>query len=215
VRHNMYRGLLLLSAAAMLGCASARTVEDVATGDVALVRTGAVELKENMRRLWADHVIWTRGYIVAAVANDPGATAQLNRLMKNQEDLGNAITPFYGSAAGTQLTTLLKDHIKIAGDLVTAAKAGDNMKVGDADKRWHDNAMDIANFLSGANPNWRKDDLVAMLNEHLSLTKQEAVARLEKRWTDDVSLFDRIFEQAMHMADALSSGIAKQFPAKV
>jgi hypothetical protein len=207
-------GVVLLSAV-LAGCASSPAIETISGGDVALVRTGAVQLKENMRRLWTDHVVWTRDYIVAAVANDPSASAVAARLMRNQEDIGNAIKPFYGNDAGNKLTALLKDHINIATEVVTAAKAGDKMKLGDADRRWHDNARDIATFLSGANPNWSQSDLVMMLNEHLTLTTQEATARIEKRWTDDTATFDRILTQALHMADALAAGIVKQFPAKV
>lgn len=205
----------LLATTALIGCSTSRAIETVSSGDVALVRTGAVQLKENMRRLWADHVIWTRGYIIAATSNDVGASSQLARLMRNQEEIGNAIKPFYGDAAGNRLTALLKDHISIAGELVGAAKAGDQAKVADADRRWKTNASDIATFLSGANPNWSRDALLMMLNEHLSLTTQEATARIQGRWTEDVSLFDRIFNQAMHMADALAAGIVKQFPSKV
>src|SRR5688572_33317638 len=91
------------------------------------------DLGTSMRRLWTDHVVWTRGYIVAAVANDPSAQTQAARLLRNQEDIGNAIAPFYGAAAGQQLTTLLKEHITIAVDLVTAAKAGNTAAQNDAD----------------------------------------------------------------------------------
>jgi hypothetical protein len=163
-----------------------------------------------MRKLWSDHVVWTRQYIVAAVANDPSAQAAATRLLKNQDDIGNAIVPYYGSDTGRKLTDLLKQHITIAVDLVTAAKANDTAKLGEADKRWHANAVDIATFLSGANPNWPKQTLVDMLNEHLALTKQEAVARLQGKWDEDVAAFDKIYAQAMMMADALSEGIIKQ-----
>ena len=175
----------------------------------------APALRTTMRKLWADHVIWTRQYIVAAALGDPSAKAASERLLKNQEDIGNAVAQYYGAEAGTKLTDLLKQHIVIAVDLVTAAKAGDAAKQADADKRWHANANDIATFLSGANPNWPKQTLVDMLNEHLKLTTQEAVARLQKNWTADVTAFDAIFDQAMMMADALTDGVAKQFPAKV
>jgi len=210
---------LLLIGAVLIGCTPAgsdtsRDTAIVSAGDVAASAKGAA-LKEGMRKLWSDHVVWTRQYIVAAVANDPSAKTAAERLLKNQEDIGNAIAPYYGSEAGTKLTALLKDHITIAVDLVAAAKAGDKTKVGEADKRWHDNATEIATFLSGANPNWSRDALVTMLNEHLSLTTQEATARIEKRWADDAKLFDQIFEQALHMADALTDGIIKQFPSKV
>jgi hypothetical protein len=172
-------------------------------------------LRDTMRKLWADHVIWTRGYIVAAVADDPSAEAASKRLLKNQEDIGQAIVPFYGAEAGAKLTELLKQHILIAVDLVGAAKAGDQANQTEADKKWHGNAEQIATFLSGANPNWPKPALLEMLNQHLALTTDEAVARLQKKWDHDVETFDKIFEQAMMMADALSDGIAKQFPNKV
>ena len=109
---------------------------------------------------------------------------------------------------------MLKQHILIAVDLVTAAKAGDQAKQNDADRRWHANAADIATFLSGANPNWSRQAVLDMLNQHLSLTTKEAVDRLQQNYNDDIANFDAIFNQAMMMADTLSSGIIKQFPSK-
>jgi hypothetical protein len=76
-----------------------------------------------MRKLWEDHVTWTRLYIVSAVAGLPDAGATAERLLQNQTDIGNAIKPFYGEAAGERLTALLRPHILIAAELVTAAKA--------------------------------------------------------------------------------------------
>jgi hypothetical protein len=201
----------MMLASVLAACASSGTSTIESGGEVAVARDEAA-LKEGMRKLWADHVVYTRNYIVAAVANDPGASAVATRLLRNQDDIGNAIAPYYGSAAGSKLTSLLKDHINIAVELVSAAKAGDNAKVTDADRRWHQNAGDIATFLSGANPNWPRESLRMMLEEHLRLTTEEAKARIEKRWTDDVATFDKIFDQAMHMADALTGGIIKQFP---
>jgi hypothetical protein len=174
----------------------------------------SAQLHDAMRKLWSDHVVWTRLYIIAAAAGDASAPTASARLLKNQEDIGNAIAPYYGSAAGAKLTDLLKQHILIAVDLVTAAKAGDNAKVADADRRWHANANDLATFLSGANPNWPKATVLSMLNQHLALTTQEATARLQGRWSDDASAFDSIFTQILGMADALSDGIVKQFPGR-
>ena len=206
---------IALLAGALIGCASTSGGTAAGTVQAGIGTDGRTALTQSMRKLWADHVIWTREYIVAATAGHPSAQAASVRLLKNQEDIGNAIAPFYGTTAGTQLTDLLKQHILIAVDLVTAAKAGDNAKQTDADKRWHDNAAEIATFLSNANPHWPRQTLLDMLNQHLTLTTQEAVARLQQRWADDAATFDQIFEQAMMMADALSTGIAKQFPNKV
>jgi hypothetical protein len=174
----------------------------------------AVSLKQDMRKLWTDHVVWTRDYIIAAVGDQPDAKAAATRLMKNQEDIGNAVATFYGAPAGQQLTTLLKEHITIAVDLIKAAKAGDKAGQQQADSRWQQNAMQIADFLSKANPNWPKDTLADLMKKHLSTTSNEVVARLNKNWDADVRAFDEVYEHILHMADALSDGIVKQFPNK-
>jgi hypothetical protein len=203
--------LVVALTAAFLGCASSTYTNP----SMASMSTDPrVALSQALRKLWSDHVVWTRLYIIAAANGTPDAQPAADRLLKNQEELGNAIVPYYGTAAGNKLADLLKQHILIAVDLVTAAKANDQAKYKDADQRWHANAADIATFLSGANPNWDRQALLNMLNDHLSLTTREAVDRLQQNYNDDVAAFDAIFNQAMMMADALSSGIIKQFPGK-
>ena len=165
-----------------------------------------------MRKLWTDHTVWTRDYIVAAVDDRPDAPAAADRLMKNQ-DIGNAVAAYYGQAAG-QLTSLLKQHIAIAVDLVKAATAGDQTAQTAANERWQQNADDIATFLSKANPNWPKDVLVNMMKMHLTTTTDEVVARLKHDWDGDVRAYDAVDNHILMMADALSDGIMKQFPDK-
>src|ERR1043165_2586006 len=96
----------------------------------------AAALKQDLRKLWTDHVVWTRDYIIAAVGDQPDAMAAANRLMRNQEDIGNDVGKYDGAAAGQQLTSLLKQHISIAVDLIKAAKAGDKAGQQQADAKW-------------------------------------------------------------------------------
>jgi len=174
----------------------------------------AAMLKQDMRKLWTDHVVWTRDYIIAAVGDQPDAQAAAGRLMKNQEDIGNAVAKFYGAPAGAQLTKLLKEHISIAVDLIKAAKAGDKAGQKAADDKWQANGVAIADFLSKANPNWPRATLVDMMKKHLATTTDEVVARLQKNWEGDVKAYDAVYDHILHMSDALSDGIVKQFPDK-
>jgi len=191
-----------------------RTAPSQTNPDMKHEPTGTLQV--DMRKLWEDHVSWTRMYIVSATSNLPDKAATLDRLLRNQDDIGNAVKPFYGDSAGRKLTELLKDHIRIAGEVVDAAAKSDNAKVQDASKRWTANADQIAVFLSGANPaNWPVDDLKKMLHTHLDLTTQEATAYLKKDWKGSIETYDKVHDQALMMADALSSGIMKQFPQKV
>jgi hypothetical protein len=170
-------------------------------------------LRNEMRRLWEDHVTWTRLAVVSLVAGSPDTEATVARLLRNQTDIGNAVKPFYGKAAGEALTAELRRHILIAADLIAAAKAGDRAKLADAQARWAANADDIATLLNRANPRfWKCGVLRAMLGVHLRLTTEEAVARLRADWAADVAAYDKVHRHALGMADALSSGLVRQFP---
>lgn len=171
-----------------------------------------------MRKLWEDHIVWTRQYIVSA-ATEPGDLADIgpttDRLLANQTDIGNALKPFYGDAAGDQVTSLLRDHIVTAARLIAAAKAGNSAGVESASTAWYANAHDIAVALNGLNPrHWALADLDTMMKDHLDLTLDEAVARLQGRYADDIAAYDAVHAEILSMADMLSDGIIAQFPSK-
>ena len=202
---------LFLSLILMLG---AQTTSRASLGDD-MKGSKEAALHDSMRKLWQDHIFLTRVFIISAVAGLPDKDAATQRLLQNQVDIGNSIKPFYGNEAGDQLAALLKDHIVIAADVVTAAKGNDKPKLDDANKRWFANADQIAAFLNKANPkNWPEADMRTMMHDHLKLTTNEAVARIQGDWAADVKAYDAVHEQILHMADGLSMGIVKQFPDK-
>jgi hypothetical protein len=168
-----------------------------------------------MRKLWEDHVTWTRLFIVSAAGNLPDKDATTQRLLQNQTDIGNAVADFYGKDAGNKLTALLRDHILIAANIVAAAKAGDNAKVASENKRWQDNANAIAAFLHAANPNhWPQATLQSAMKMHLDQTLDEATHQLKGDYAGSVKDYERVVEHILGMADVLSNGIIAQFPAK-
>ncbi len=172
------------------------------------------ELKFNMRDLWQEHVAWTRNVVLCIVDELPGEDQAVNRLLSNQDDIGNAIKPFYGNEAGEKLATLLREHITIAAEVVKAAKANDKNALGSADKKWHTNADQIAEFLSKANPNWEFEEMKMMMHEHLKLLTDETTSRIKKDFKADIAAYDKSQDQILKMADMLSVGIIQQFPDK-
>ncbi|RPI86674.1 MAG: glycosyltransferase [Chloroflexi bacterium] len=166
-----------------------------------------------MRKLWEDHIIWTRLFIISAAADLPDRDLTAQRLLQNQDDIGNAIKPFYGDAAGDQLTELLREHILTAVDIIDAAKADDSADFEEAVTAWYENADEIASFLNAANPDhWPRNEMRNMMREHLDLTLEEASARLSGDFEADIAAYDKIHEQILEMADMLSMGIIHQFP---
>ena len=173
---------------------------------------------DQMRKLWEDHITWTRLYIVSAATlpdNLPDTGPTADRLFQNQADIGAAVGSFYGQAAGDQLTALLKEHIALAAQAIAAAKAGDNAGLQSALDDWYANADAIARFLSNANPRaWPFAEMDAHMRDHLDLTLAEAVARLHGDYAADIAAYDKVHAQILEMADMLSDGIIAAFPAR-
>jgi len=172
------------------------------------------QLRMAMHKLWEDHIVWTRNVILNIMDDLPGTDQAVNRLLSNQDDIGNAVKPFYGEAGGKELTRLLREHITTAADLLKAAKTGNNSAFDAANKKWSANADEISDFLSKANPNWKLNDMKKMMHDHLTLTTDEAVARLKKDYVADVKAYDKVHDEILMMADMLTDGIIKQFPGK-
>jgi hypothetical protein len=170
-------------------------------------------LHDGMRKLWEDHILWTRLAIISFAHDLPDLPATQDRLLRNQVDIGNAIKPYFGKAAGNQLTALLKEHILGAVELLKAAKAGDQALIKQRTAEWYANGNEIADFLHKANPrNWSRKALRRMMKGHLDQTLSEAVNRLTGKYAADIRDYDKIHEHILMMADTLSTGIIKQFP---
>jgi len=171
-----------------------------------------LSLKTNMRKLWADHAIWTRQYAVSALDNAPDMMAAKDRLLKTPDNIGNSFVPYYGDGTGRKLAELLRKHVLIGVDLIEFAKAGDQKNFETQDSKWTVNADEIARFLSQTNPHWAKDDMFDLLHQHLTLTKKQVEARLYKRWKDAVAAYDDFFTEIYTVADPISQGLMEQFP---
>jgi hypothetical protein len=194
------------------GSHDATTAATVAHSQTTLTRK-EVALREGMRQLWEDHIVWTRLAIISLTTDSPDTEETVARLLQNQTHLGNAVKPFYGKAAGNKLTAELRKHILIAADLIAAAKAGDQAKLAEEQASWAKNADDIAAVLASVNPRFFKlSVLKAEMQMHLKLTTEEAVARLQGNWAADVAAYDKIHRHILHMSDYLSDGLVKQFP---
>lgn len=173
-----------------------------------------LELRVGMRKLWEDHISWTRNWIVSFANNNGDTDAVTTKLLSNQDDIGNAIKPYYGVDSGNKLTGLLKDHINLAVELVKAAKNNNTDALNSANTRWYDNANQIADFLASANPNWSSEKLRNMMKDHLDLTKKEATDILSKNYEAGISDYDNVQTEILNMSDVLAGGIVKQFPDK-
>jgi hypothetical protein len=213
---------LALSGSVLSACASAEA-QDTGHASSASVHANAKHAKDSsavtalhsaMRTLWAQHMEWTYATVVAFAGDSPALQATMTRLLRNQSDIGTAVAGYYGPAAGTQLTDLLKTHINEAVPVLTAAKAGDTTALTKAVDDWYANAQDIADFLAAANPAWKQGEMRQMMKEHITQTIGYASAALGGDYAAAVTKYDEAEAHMTEMADMLSDGIVAQFPAR-
>lgn len=163
------------------------------------------------RLLWMEHVNWTRMTIISIVFGLPDLPFVQARLLRNATDLGNCLRPFYGDHIADRYAELIKEHLVIAAQLVTAANKGDAATAAAKEKEWYRNADDIATFLSTINPYLSKEAVQHMFYSHLALTKKEAVTMIQKDYQEDVQVFDEIEAEALAMSDMIANAIVMQF----
>jgi len=170
-----------------------------------------IQLSNTLRRLWIEHVLWTRFFIVSTAFNLPDPQAVTDRLLQNPADFASELKPLYGEQRAAQFKRLLTDHLLIAAALVNAAKAGDTEEVEKQRKLWYQNAADIARFLASINPFWSEKEWRTLLFDHLRMTEDEAVFILTGQFEKSIKVYDQIQAQALHMAEVMTCGIIRQF----
>jgi hypothetical protein len=165
-----------------------------------------------MRDLWSQHMEWTYAAVTAFVSDSPGFDASVDRLLQNQKDIGNAIKPFYGKAAGNELTKLLTEHIQLAVPVLVAAKKGDSDALDTAVADWYANARQVGSFLAKATPAWK--GARKMLKVHITQTVAYASDQLQGDYAKSIADYDEAEEHMLMLADQLSAGIIEEFPGR-
>jgi len=198
----------ITGALALSGCGPQTKTAKVTTGQT----DAEVAFRMDMRRLWEDHVVWTRLVTLGVVDTTGGLDNATNKLVGNSGEMAALFEKYYGKVKGGRVGSLFSEHTSLTTDIVKATKAGDAPKAAEGEKKWRENADKLASRLLDLNPEWSKIDLKAMWRDHLDFTKAEFEARANKDYAGDVKAFDAVRSQALDMADVLSNGIVKQFP---
>ncbi|HIS69846.1 MAG TPA: acetylglutamate kinase [Candidatus Gallacutalibacter stercoravium] len=160
-----------------------------------------------IQQLWAQHVYWTRFFIISTAANLDDLGPVTNRLLQNPKDFAQLLAPVFGTKAAGQFQELFTQHLLIASDLVNAAKNKEKEKADCARKKWYQNADEIASFLSSINRCWSQSKWKNMLYSHLAMTEKEALLRLQGNYAADIKVFGDIENEALKMANDMFCGI--------
>lgn len=174
----------------------------------------SVELTTKMRRLFEDNTVYNRNLIISSLSDIDDVEDIVQRLLENQDNLGETVIKYYGRGGGRKVAKLFKNNVLIAKDVFKAAKARDDVALAEATGRWSGSADDIASALSRANPAWPRQTLKDILYKHQNFSTAQVVARLNQDWQADLEAYDQDHDCVLLLADTLSDGIVRQFPRK-
>lgn len=155
------------------------------------------------RFLWDDHIVYTRNVIISVLAKLPDSDAVSQRLIKNQEDIGAFMSPYYSTDRIITFVNLLKQHITIAADVINSVEGSKDA--------WRMNGNDIVNYLYQLNRMfWPISVTGPMWTKHLDLTIAQVDARKNSMWDNDVAAYDENHTCMSEFADVISNGIIYQ-----
>lgn len=161
------------------------------------------EFKLASRTLWNDHISYTRNAIVSILSGLPDVAAISARLIKNQEDIGTFLTPYYPVDQVATLVDLLKQHITIAVDVVNAVEGAESL--------WRANGNSIVAHLQMMNPMFWPASLMGPLwTAHLDMTIAQVNARKSQAWTDDIDAYDMNHQHMNRFSDLFAFGVIYQ-----
>lgn len=163
-------------------------------------------LKLNMQKVWLDHVYWTRlvGTDLLDGIDENSLKLSIVKLMNNQKDIANIFNIYFPSS-GEIVEKLLKEHISIASDILINLK--NNQSTDENMEKWKNNAMEISNALSTLSPQFNKNDILNMMNEHLDLTAKEFISYKNKDYETSILTFDQIENSIIMMSNSFTNYI--------
>jgi hypothetical protein len=209
---NIFRKMVIISAVLLMAAAPS-LAHDKHMGTQE--STKSVELREGLRDLWVGHVFWVRNVALATRLGDAeAAKVAEENVVKNARAIADAIIPLYGKPAADKLFGRLAGHYGAVKGYMIAAYASDKTGNEAAVDKIKANAVEIAVFLSSANPNLPKDTLVSLLFAHGGHHIGQIDAFAVKDYTGEAQIWAAMNEHMLMIADALGKGIVKQFPTK-
>lgn len=206
-----------LAAALLLALPIAASAEHPAAAAPAdaVVTVKLAATRAALRDRWIGHVFWVRNVVAATFDGDAAeAKTAEQQVVANAKAIAGSIEPFYGKPAADALFGLLAGHWGAIKHRLEATRAGDTAAADAAMQALVKNAGEIADFLSGANPNLPRDVLLGLLTVHGAHHVQQIGQFQAKQYDAEAATWSAMTAHMYVIADALADGIAKQFPDK-
>ncbi len=163
------------------------------------------DLEEKMARAWGEHVMLVHMYLVSALNDLPDLTAIMNRMERNVGEITNLFANDLPMETRNTLREMLMQHEQTFSELLSDLRSGNEQGYQENVRRWFEQGNELADFLSRANPAYRRRDLNRYFGDHLQLLLDMA----NEYWNGDYEKSMQTFDIAREQAEQIGSYLAR------
>lgn len=162
-----------------------------------------------LRKLFTDHAVYTKFVITDVLEDLKNTKPDLSRLLENQDEIGKFVGKIVGVSKGRALSSLLREHIQLAGACVITLHEGDTAALHTNIAHLFENSDRIGAFLHSLNPSKLPLKAVQkMFHQHNQYVLDIAIAQQKEQATKVVHLFDKYYDHMMMLSDTLESALS-------
>lgn len=163
------------------------------------------------RFLWREITTWLGAYLVAKSLNADEEflnqiIAKLNRVIT---DFGNLMRMFFGDQAADGYIRLFKEYITLFIQLIDALVEGNTDIANQIVEELYESVGERAEYLSRVNPYWDRVTLENYIYNFTEMTIQEINMFLDNKYSESISIYDRILSYSTGLSDFLAEGLKK------
>ncbi|GAC1413048.1 MAG: hypothetical protein NVSMB66_3900 [Candidatus Doudnabacteria bacterium] len=178
------------------------------------VASKAADLRVLLNGLDKEHVALALNATREGFDGRPDFNAIAKALDSNTQALGDSVGSVYGADAETKFLQLWRNHIQFFVDYTVASKKHDQAGMDKAKKGLAGYSNDIADFLSGANPNLPREAVFQIFSDHINVLLSSIDAYSKGDYANAYAQQHAGTLQVQKAADALAGAIVKQYPDK-
>lgn len=170
------------------------------------------DLENVMRLLYSQIIMWTRSYLISMASNIEDTVYIKNRLFMITKDMGNLLGIYYGRKIGETFERLFYNQLSLITQLIDVyIENGTEETRNEIIRLLDENTYYIARLFSQVNPFLEEKELEELFCCQIELIKEETIKRIQKRYLEDINLYDDMEYHTLMIADIITEGIRRQF----
>ena len=170
-----------------------------------------ITLLSNLRRVWAQHVWWSRLYILSIVYDLPYQDLIFNRTLRNSSDFFRFLERFYTPKQLKPIETLFEEYNKTKSTYLYNKVAGNSYAASIYRKRWYEIADQLADLMYQLNPFLPPSRSKPLIYSLIEGTDSQVENMLIGQTEKEIMFFDMIELEAYEFADFIATGMMSHF----